>query len=310
MNSDERNLSGDSKWRELDDTLADGPSPADVPVEARPWLAEQRTMHGLLRALNTADATAREARIESVLARIDAQSAGLHRRHWWLVAAAAMLLATIGIWLGSPPSLPTAEAAVARAADQLSRNVDRQFRVKLSTAGRLRPEKVFHEFDMTVQPGMRFLIDGRFAFAGHKVMEGRIGSDGETIWIETADGRTRRSGRLADREQLLAGLGDILDIGYLDLHELIEKMPGEFDMRLVGHSEGADGSRQLHIKARRRPGSGIFRLRSAELIVDELTGMVTHMDAQMRLPVGGMRHVLIDYVGQPAQGAVSYARPW
>ena len=32
MNSDERNLSGDSKWRELDDTLADGPSPADVPV--------------------------------------------------------------------------------------------------------------------------------------------------------------------------------------------------------------------------------------------------------------------------------------
>lgn len=31
---------GADKWRELDDTLADGPSPAEVPEDARDWLAE------------------------------------------------------------------------------------------------------------------------------------------------------------------------------------------------------------------------------------------------------------------------------
>jgi hypothetical protein len=310
MSNNERDPSSERQWHDLDDTLADGPSPASIPDEARPWLAEQRIMHGLLRALNTADATAREARIESVMQRMEAQTAQAHRRHWLLVSVAAMLLATFAVWFVLPPALPTAEAAMARAVDELARNVDRKFHVKLSTAGRLRPEKVFHEFDLTVQPGMRFLIDGRFAFAGFKAAEGRIGCDGETVWVETKNGRFRRSGLLADREQLLAGLGDILDIAYLDLHAFTEKLPGEFDMHLVGHSDGPSGNRQLHIKARRRAGRGAFRLRQAELIVDELTGMVTHFDAQLRLPTGGMRHVLIDYLGVPSEGIVKYSRPW
>src|SRR5690606_30240617 len=298
-----------------DDTLADGPSPVEVPAESRQWLVEQRTMHGLLRALNTADATARESRIESVLASMDAHGARAQRRHWFAVAAAALVMATLGIWLASPPSLPTAEAAMARAVNQLALNVDRKFHVKLSTAGRMRPEKVFNEFDLTVQPGMRFLIDGRFAFAGMRGIEGRIGCDGETFWIEPKHGRNRRSGRLADREQLLEGLGDIFDrdifdVGYLDLHALVGQLPGEFHLRVVARSEDELGNQQLHIEARRRTLRGAFRLRSAELIVDELTGMVTHLDAHVRAASGSMRHVLIDYLGQPLQGAVDYSRPW
>ena len=266
-------------------------------------------MHGLLRAVHTADASARESRVAAVLARIESHDVRAHRRHWFVVAAAALILATLGIWFASPPSLPTAEAAMARVADQLALNVDRKFHVKWSTAGRLRPEKVFHEFDLTVRPGMRFLIEGRFAFAGLRVGTGRIGCDGETVWIEPRIGR-QRSGPLADRERLLEGLGDILDVGYLDLHALVEKMPGNFTLRVVDRSADSQGRQLLHIKAVRRTLRGSFRLRSAELIVDELTGIVTHLDAQFRLPTGGMRHVLIDYLGQPAEGEVDYSRPW
>jgi hypothetical protein len=301
---------GDSKWHELDDTIADGPSPAEVPEEAREWLAEQRTMHGLLRAVNTADASARESRVESVLARIDAHDTRAHRRHWFAVAAAALVLATVGMWFASPASLPTAEAAMARVADQLSLNVDRKFHVKLSTASRKRPERVFHEFELTVRPGMRFLIEGRFAFAGLRIAAGRIGCDGETVWIHPSSRRHRRSGPLADRERLLEGFGDILDTGYLDLHSLIGKLPGNFDLRVVARSQDEQGRQLLHIKAHRRSRSGLFRVRSAELTVDELTGIVTHLDAQVRLEAGSMRHVLIDYLGQPGVGEVDYSRPW
>jgi hypothetical protein len=305
------NAAGAGQWGELDDTVADGPSPVEVPEEAREWIAEQRTMHGLLRAVNTADASARESRIESVLGHIDAYDVRAHRRHWFAVAAAALLLATVGVWFALPQSLPTAEAAMARVADQLSLDVDRKFHVKLSTAGRKRPERVFHEYKLTVRPGMRFLIEGRFAFAGLRITDGLIGCDGETVWIQrSSSGRHRRSGPLADREQLLEGLGDILDTGYLDLHYLIGRLPGNFDLRVVDRSVDEQGQPLLHIKAHRRSRSGLLRVHSAELTVNELTGIVTHLDAQVRLETGGVRHVLIDYLGQPAVGEVDYSRPW
>lgn len=303
-------LTGDSPWRELDDTLADGPSPADVPPEAVQWLAEQRLIHGLLRAANTADASAREARVDAVLVKIDAYNERAHRRHWFVVAAAALLLATFGMWFASPPSLPTAEAAMARIAGEMSQNVDRKFHVKLSTAGRMRPERVFQEFDLTVRPGMRFLIEGRFRFAGLRVTEGRIGCDGQTVWVDPGNERQRRSGPLADRERLFEGLADLLDAGYLDLHSLVDKLPGNFELRVVDRSLDADGRQLLHIKAYRSGRAGAWRVRAAELTVDELTGRVTHLDAQVRMTVGPMRHVLIDYLGQPAEGEVDYARPW
>src|SRR5262249_5329712 len=62
-------------WSELDDTLADGSvdAPAEVPpvhAEARAWLANQRFVHGLLRAMQQSDAEAREARVAAILAAV------------------------------------------------------------------------------------------------------------------------------------------------------------------------------------------------------------------------------------------------
>jgi len=305
------NVAGDSQWSELDDTVADGPSPVEVPEEAREWIAEQRVMHGLLRAVNTADASARESRIESVLAHIDVYNARAHQRHWFAVAAAALLFATFGVWFALPSSLPTAEAAMARVADQLSLNVDRKFHVKLSSGGRKRPGRVFQEYELTVRPGMRFLIEGRVSFDGWRGADSLIGCDGETVWVQRgAGGRNRRSGPLADRERLVEGFGDILDTGYLDLHCLTDRLPGNFDLRVTDRSVNEQGQQLLHIKAHRRSRSGLLRVVSAELVVNEITGVVTYLDAQVRLETGGMRHVLVDYLGQPAMGEVDYSRPW
>ena len=38
MSRHEHDPINDSRWHEVDDTLADGPSPANVPEEARKWL--------------------------------------------------------------------------------------------------------------------------------------------------------------------------------------------------------------------------------------------------------------------------------
>jgi hypothetical protein len=304
----------DDGFPDLDDTLADGPAPADVPDEARDWLAEQRTMHGLLRALHTADAASREDRVASILASIDADSSRGQRRHWFAVAAAALVLATVGVWLALPPSLPTAEAAIERAADEMGRQVDRRFHVRLTVPGRLRAERVRHDFDVVTRPGMRFLVEGRFAFAGVKVAKGRIGSDGETLWFSAADGRTRRSGPLADRERLLQGLGPLLevglDVGYLDVHALVARLPGDFRLRTVGRTTDQNGNPQLRIEAKRRLRRGLLKVRSLELLVDEASGLVTSLEADLLVVGTGRRHLVVEYLGTAEPGSVDYSRPW
>lgn len=300
----------DNPWSEHDDTLADGPSPASVPDEAREWIAEQRLVHGLLRAMYTADASARESRVSSVLEGIDRHAVTAHRRHWVAVAFAASLLASIGIWFSLPLSLPTAEAAMARAVDELARDIDRQYHVQIEVVSGRRSGRASSEFDLITRPGMRFLIDGRLSLRGVRISDGRVGCDGETIWLEGRGGRNRRSGRLADRARMLAEFGDILDLGYLDLHGLVENLPSGFKMRVVDRFLGEDGEQQLLIKARRRSKDGAIRVRSAELVVDELSGMVKRLDAEVLVVGGGVRQVLVEYRGQPAPGSVDYSRPW
>ena len=304
----------EDRFGELDDTLADGPAPAEVPDEAREWLADQRAMHGLLRSLHTADAAAREDRVASIMTRIDGRADGStdggRARHWLVVAAAALVLATFGVWLALPPSLPTAEAAMARAADELSRDVDRRFRVELTVPGRLRADRRRYEFDLITRPGMKFLIEGSFRFAGLRIAEGRIGSDGEQLWIEPGGRRERRSGPLAERGRLLEGFGEILDVGYLDVHALVAKLPGGYRLRTVGRSTDAHGNPQLRIEAKRRGRGGEVRLRSAELLVDEVTGLVTRLEADLLIVGAGRRHLEIEYLGVVEPGAVDYSRPW
>lgn len=290
----------DEGFRELDDTLADGPAPASVPDAARSWLASQRLMHGLLRQLHTADAASRESRVAMILARIDAERAA--SRRWWAVAAAALLLATFGVWWALPAELPTAEAAVARTVGELQRDVDRRFHIVVDVTTRGGHERR-SEFALVTRPG-RFRLDGKLAIGSFTA-----GCDGSEWWRVTGNGWLRRSGPLAERERLLDGLGDVLELGYLDVEELVRKLPDDFELRVVERREGARGA-ELRIEAVRPAARGRGRLRSAWLECDEANGMVTRLEVELDLGRGASRRFSLRYLGEEPGGLVAYERPW
>lgn len=312
---------GDSKppqavpeaWREFDDTLADGPSPAQVPDEAKVWLGEQRFLHGMLRALHTADAAAREGRIATLLERIDAEGDAAAvpspRRHWGLVSLAALLLATLTLWFVMPDRLPTADAAVSRAVAELSRDVHRRFRVQLVAKDPTGKTQMRHEFALVTHPGMRFRIDGKLGFGGMQFGELRIGCDGTELWVLPANGMFRRAVPVAERERLMSGFGEVLDLGYLDVHDLVQRFPDDYDLRVVAREAGRDGRPSVRVEAVRRTGAKM-PMKSAWLLCDEATGMVTRIEADQELRGGYSRHLSLEYLGEESPALVDYRRPW
>lgn len=296
---------GAESWRELDDTLAEGPSPADLPDDARGWLCDQRVMHGLLRALHTADSAAREARIHRILDNMESDSAPSLRR-WWLVTAAAALLACAGVWLALPAKLPTAEAAVGRAVVELARDVDRRFRVDLFASNG--KNEVRTQLLLVTRPGKRFRADGRLKLGTFDLGEFRIGCDGEELWVLPANGSFRSAAPLAEHDRMIPG--DLLDLGYLDVQDLVSKLPEDFDLAVVGRESDLDGRNLVRIEATRRAAPARVQMRSAWLLCDEATGMITRLEVETVVARGGLRRFSFEYLGEEAPGLVDYGRPW
>lgn len=292
-------------WRELDDTLADGPAPVDVPGEAKAWLADQRFLHGLLRALHTQDAAAHEGRVAAILERIDREATVEPRRRWLVVAAVALLVACVGVWAALPASLPTAEAAVERAVAELARDVARRFVLRVTPAdGKSGPK---NEFAVMARPGGRFRVEGKLNIGSMQLGQFRLGCDGEELWFVAANGAFRHTVPLAERERLQQRLGDVLELGYLDVHDLVRKLPGDFALRVVGRESNA-GRDVLRIEATRARTDAGARLRSAWLLCDEATGMVTQIEAEIAHG-SAARRVSFEYVGEEP-GTVDFRRPW
>lgn len=299
-------------WSEFDDTLADGPAPAAVPEAARPWLCQQRVLHGLLRAMHTADAAGREARIARLLERLQQEelvAATPPRRHWLAVAAAALVMAAMALWAWLPEQLPTAEAAVQRAIGQLLRDVDRRFRLEVLAVDAEGQPQAQHEFALVTRPGGQFRVEGKLAFGELKLGEWRIGSDGQELWVLPAHGMFRRAVPLAEHEGLMQGFAGVLDLGYLDVHRLVARLPQDHALRVVGRELQADGRVLLQVEGTARAvGSRLGQ--QLVLHCDEATGMVTRIEADAALP-GGLRHRLrFYYLGEEPAGLVDYRRPW
>lgn len=298
------------EWRELDDTLADGPAPADVPAAAKAWLADQRYVHGLLRALHTQDAAAREGRIAAIFAAIDGTAQVAPRRHWLMVALAALCMACLGVWFALPAALPTADAAVQRAVHELARDVARRFRVVGVGVDARGSEMLRHEFALVTRPGGRFRVSGRLGIGGFQSGELTIGSDGQELWMTSATGAFRRSVPVAERERLMQGIGDTLDLGYLDVHDLVKRLPADFELAVVGRETGVSGREVLRIEAVRKRADARAQLRTAWLSCDEATGMVTQIEVEVEFARGASRRLSIQYLGEEPPGLVEFARPW
>lgn len=295
-------------WRAHDDTLADVPLAGDAPAEARDWLADQRTMHGLLRALCSQDAAAREGRVASILARIDAESTGADRRRWVVVASAALLLASLAFWAVLPASLPTAAAAVERAVVELSRDVVRRFHVEVVRNGADGRERARHEFELAASPGGRFRLDGRLGFGAVQLGEFNVGSDGVEVWALGGNGAFKMASPLADKDRLQQRFGDVVDLGYLDVHALVRRLPEDCELRVVGREAGRDGRPQLRIEGVRRNDAARAPLRAAWLLCDEATGMVTRIEIDGG--AAGGRRLSLEYLGEQPPGLAAFGRPW
>jgi len=204
--------------------------------------------------------------------------------------------------------LPTAEAAVGRAVAELARDVDRRYLLEVGFRDGQGKQVARHEFALVARPGMRFRVDGKFELAGMQLGELRIGCDGQELWWLPANGLFRKAAPLAERDRLMKGLGDVLDLGYLDVHDLVKKLPDDFDLRVVARETDANGRPQLRIAATRR-STARGHLRSAWLLSDEATGMVTRIEAE-REGRGLVQSLTLQYLGEESPGLVDYRRPW
>ncbi len=285
-----------------DDTLDESVEPQPT-AEARPWLARQRFAHGLLRALHSADASAREARVQAVMARVRPTRAVFARP---VFAVAAVVLASAAIWWAWPRagSLPHAEALVERALASLGDPIDRAFTLEITIerGGR----EVHRELDLVLRPGGMFLVEGLGPFGRF-----RVGCDGTSFWFD-AGGLVRHEVPLAEATRFADRMGDVLDLGYLDLDELVRRLPQQTILRSTRREAGA-----IRVEASGRVATPQVDLEGVHLLVDEATGMIRSLDATAirRGPKGAddarpHAKIAYRYAGERELGADGYRRPW
>lgn len=293
-------LDPEDRFGAHDDSLADDVAPP--PAEARPWLAKQRFVHGMLRALNTADADAREARVQAVLDRLQPRA-----RRWpiFLVAAAAVVLALFSAWQFWPgfAAMPRAEAMVARALASLAQPIDRAFELHVDfERGARRMER---KIEVVMRPGRRFVA----------TLEGplgkmQVGCDGERVWLRPQTGTFKMDVPYAEARRLTERMGDVLDLGYLDLEQLLRRLPQDTELRSVGREDGC-----VRVEATGTVALRNLEVRSISVLVDDRTGMVRAIEATaIGKPEGGRKaleaRLRYRHTGDPALGDDAYRRPW
>ena len=293
-------LDPDDRFGAADDTLADDDQVVQVPPQARPWLAQQRFVHGMLRALHTADANAREARVQAVMRGVSAWPA-LARR---FALAAALLLGTAAalyvLW-PNPARLPRADAMVAKAIAALGQPIDREFELTIDVdrAGRA----ITRQMQITLRPGRRFLVVGDAPFGKFKA-----GSDGTMVWFKPALGPLHMEVPLSEARRLTERLGDVLDLGYLDLETMLRRLPQDTELRCVGREPGG-----IRVEATGTVTLRQLELRSIQMVVDDDTGLLRQIEATAVGQGRGResstrlryRHVADQQLGEDA-----YRRPW
>lgn len=287
----------EERFGAFDDSLSDDASPPPEP--ARPWLARQRFVHGMLRALNTADADAREARVQAVLTQLEPRI-----KLWPRLLAAAAVVAVLALGYALWPSLvmPRAEAMVARALANLDQPIDRAFELHIAVNRGGRTQR--REVEVVMRPGRMFLAN----------LEGplgqmRVGCDGERVWMKAKDGPFRFDVPYAEARRLSERLGDVLDLGYLDLDQLLRRLPQDTELRSVGRQDGC-----VRVEAKGTVKLRHLELHTIHMLVDDRTGMLRSIAATASGKDGarGSVDAQLDYrhVGDRDLTADAYQRPW
>ncbi|MGE3172215.1 MAG: hypothetical protein AB7O97_06265 [Planctomycetota bacterium] len=311
---------GELPWSHLDDTLrSDAPrgpggsaaTQGPVPPAAREWLADQRFMHGVLRAMHSADAHADNARVDSILMAIEREPRRRHRSA--LVVAAALLLCAL-VWpLLFVRSLPEAAASVLRGAELLGHDVDRRFRVESFGT---RPGEIGHqEFELIARPGNRFVVTGGLTLGPIHFASMRFGSDGREFWFHSWGSgsdlpEVQRSGPLDEAPAVLRGIGNVLDLGLLNVHDVVRQLPQDFQLRTTEVVDDQEGHSLVHVEATGGPHRPGFHLHRADVFCDQTSGMIVRLEVEADDGLGRLQRFTFHHQGSADIDASIYERPW
>ena len=296
-----------------------GDAPSSKDPNAVEWAARQHFVDGLLRASKTS-ADANERSIEAIFARLDEKRAmplswarPQRRPHRFPLVLAASLLAGLLLWpVMLPSSLPEAHASVQRAAEVLGECVDRRFAVELEDlAGAGESSK--QELMLTMRPGRKFLMSGALEIGPLRFSSMQFGCDGQNCWFDAlrTDGdAVRREGPLDEAPSLLRGIGNAIDLGFLDMHGFVSKLPENFQLKTVGRSKDQGGNALVHVQATGGPERAGFHLRRAEIVLAEASGMIVRVEIVADDGLGNVQRIrFVDKGTHPVYSTV-YQKPW
>lgn len=286
----------------------------------REWIARQRFVDGVMRAVRTPQET-QEATIASIMCRLDddrvaplSWSRPQPKPHRMLLVLAASLLLGMFFWpaVFSEP-LPEAHASVLRGASLLREDCERSFAVSLLTSsnGHTKPEQ---KLELTMRPGRRFVVHGALQLGPIRFDEMRFGCDGNEFWFEAPEvggsEQIRRAGPLEEAPSLLRGIGSVLDMGLLDVHAFVTQLPKSFALKTTKRSFDAHGRNLVHVEAtggQSRPG---FCLQRAEVVCCEDSGTIVRLDVEGNDGLGTEHRLSFSDLGSRAANEKLYQRPW
>lgn len=296
----------------------DAPSPDDF--HARTWRAEQRFVDGCLRSARDHGFSGEQS-IQAILARLDEprpmpinwrrEQAAPHRM---LLVLAASLLMGLLLWptmFGE--ALPEAHASVIRGARILREDGERRFDVSLRTSSHGNPSPS-QQLELTMRPGRRFVVRGALQLGPIRFDSMRFGCDGNEFWFEAPEadaGETlRRAGPLDEAPSLLRGIGNVLDMGLLDVHAFVTQLPKNFALKTTKRSVEASGRRLVHVEATGASARTGFCLKRAELICCEETGAIVQLQVEGDDGLGTEHRMKFTDLGPLAADESLYRRPW
>lgn len=283
-----------------------------APDDPSGWLAEQCFVHGVLRAAHQHTEAANAARISSIMAAIDRPAASRHR--WTKVAAAALVLCALAWPVLFVEHLPEARASVLRGARLLD-DGDRRFSVEAIGVSDHGIGQNHQVFQLTARPGNRFVVIGSLDLGPIRFAAMRFGCDGQEVWFHSFGdsgelAEVKRAGPLEEAPSLLRGIGNVLDLGLLDVHRFVTEMPREFHLKTCGRIVDEDGQKLLHIEATGGPKRPGFHLQRADLNCCEQTGCIVRLEVQADDGLGRTQRLnFVDQGALAVDGSI-YKRPW
>ncbi len=296
-------MNGERDWLGLfDETLEDGPLPVPRDADLRRQLADQRFVHGLLRAAHGADASSREARVQAVVAGLPADQPRRRRGLWITAVASVGLGLAAALTIRALLPVPRAEIALQQALDQVAADAHHRFALTVTVTAPDRELEGTVRYALTTHLGGRFLLEGEGWLAPL-----RAGSDGDTVWCAPAVAWLRWSRPFARDCQLGWLFGQSrLTAGDFDLREWLLTLRRAAPDLAVRAVAGVDGRSRARVEwiDRHSPADG------AAIEVDEARGTLERLEVSSAAPGGFRRHLTFDYRG-PAEGDVErYRRPW